>query len=549
MFTRGIPVLCGSAVDVGNIPAPRPWDMLVERCGREAMRAMEAPLRYMPLSERIAQGERWAQIQRERREQLEAFLWVEPNAAALERMLDLISMICEESRWAAGPASFEDPSRPEIDLRAAETGALLAWILRRHRAKLAEREPRVPGMLAGEVRRRLLTPLLAHDDYPFMRGEGRCPALILSDLLISCLLMERNPARRQQPVKLLLRLLDDLCARPRLIGAPYAERLADACALADLARLLKRLTRGELDLTGACPPDAWLDDALVPWLAGELFFDPSGNGMRPEASGMDLFRLGYLTRDKALSALGAQLERACERPCFSMNGRILSMEYRRAARDEDSPPPRLRRADAGGILMSRVDELCAALACAGVRANAGDMALFCGNIPVLVDPGGDVHNLPLIGGYAPVPKVPSVPTDADFGRERDLVSADLTDIYSEICPLAAYQRTLITMQGDGTVRLVDAFEFTGEVHDLEFRFVCAQRPESIPGGMRLGPVDLSWDVELRPEVAPMPESPAFPGGCHLLRLRLANPPRRLICGFTFEENETFASSNGKQKQQ
>ena len=538
MFARGIAILTSSSLDVGNIPAPRPYDALAESCGRAAMRALQAPLQFMPPSARAEDPARWARIQRNRREQLEAFLWVEPNAAALERMADLLGLIASEGRWAEGGASFDDPFRPDIDLQAAETGMLFAWTLRRHGAKLAERDPRIPGALVGEVRRRLLAPLLAHEDYPFMLGEGRCPALIISDLLMSCLLMERNPSRRQQPVKLLLRLLDRLCGEGTAEFAPYAERLADACALSDLARLLKRLTRGELDLTDALPPENMLDSALIPWMAGNYFFDPTGADMQPPASGMDIFRLGHLTRDRVLCALGAQLNRVENRPSFSLNGRVLSMEYMRAAQDESASPPRMRRAaESGRMMVSRVDALTAAIAGAGARSNAGDLALFCGNTPVIVDAGGDAHSLPLIGGFSPVAWVDEVPTDADFGKDRDLMSVDLTDAYPKICPLATYQRTLITMQSDGTVRLVDAFEFTGQVQELDFRFITAQRPQPLQdGGVRLGPVDMSWDGDMIPEFADLPATPVFPDGCYLLRFKLREPTQRLICGFTFEAN-------------
>ena len=538
MFARGIAVLISSSLDVGNIPAPRPYDALADRCGQAAMRALQAPLQFMPPSERSERPDYWARIQRERREQLESFLWIEPNAAALDRMIDLLDAICGEGRWAAGGGSFDDPTRPDIDLQAAETGVLLAWTLRRHGGKLRERDPRIFAALLGEVRRRLLAPLLAHEDYPFMLGEGRCPMLILADLLMTCLLMERNPSRRQQPVRLLLRLLDRLCGEERTEFAPYAERLADACALADLARLLKRLTRGELDLTGEQPSEGMLDGVLIPWMSGNYFFDPTGSDMLPPVSGMDIFRLGHLTRDRVLCALGAQLNRTEGRPAFSLSGRILSMEYMRAAQDETSAPPKVRpaAADGGRLMISRVDALTAAISGAGARANAGDVALFCGSKPVLVDAGGDVHSLPLIGGFAPVAWVDSAPTDADFGDDRDLMSADLTDAYPESCPLAAYQRTLITMQGDGTVRLVDAFEFTGQLRELDFRFVTAQRPQPLQGGVRLGPVDMTWDGEMLPEFVELPDSPAFPDGCWLLRLKMQEPPKRLICGFTFEAN-------------
>ena len=115
MFARGISILTGSAVDPGNIPVPRPSDLLTDRCNQAALRALQAEAEFMPPSERVREPERYARIQRARREQLEAFLWVEPNDAALERMLDLIGMILEEGCWAEH-GGFDDPAHPTIDL-------------------------------------------------------------------------------------------------------------------------------------------------------------------------------------------------------------------------------------------------------------------------------------------------------------------------------------------------------------------------------------------------------------------------------------------------
>ena len=535
MFARGINILAGSAMDPGNLPVPRPNDALADRCNQAALRALQAEAEFMPPSARAREPERYARIQRARREQLEAFLWVEPNAAAAERMLDLIGMILEEGRWAEGAKPFDDPAHPDIDLQAAETGALLAWTLRRHRALLRDAAPNLVSAMIGEVRRRLISPILLQGDYPFMGGEGRCPGLILSDLLLSCLLMEASPSRRQQPVKALMHLLDRCNLTPPRTDVPLQDRLADACALADLARLLKRLTRGELDLTREAPADARLDDVLIPWIANECFVDPAGAGIQTRVSGMDVFRLGYFSRERMLCALGAQLLRLNDRPCFSVTGRVLAMEYTRAAQDELSAPPRLRRgaSDDGRLMVSRMDGVFAALTGTGCRANAGDITLFYNNLPILADVGGEVHSLPEIDGVAPLQRPRAdLACDADFGDGRDLMSVDLTDAYPEECGLSACQRTLMMMRGEGSVHLVDAFEFLRPAREVCFRFLCVQRPIPLHDSVRLGPMTLSWDVELAPEVEELPGA----AGRFLLNLRLANPPRRLICGFRFEPN-------------
>lgn len=533
MFARGISILTGSAMDPGNIPVPRPSDALADRCNQAALRAMQAEAEYLPHSARAQDPDRYARIQRARRDQLEAFLWVEPNTAAGERMIDLIGLILEESCWAAGATGFDDPAHPAIDVQAAETGALLAWILRRHRALIRDAAPNLAGSMIGAVRSRLLAPILTQDDYPFMAGAGSCPALILSDLVLCCLLMEGSPSRRQQPVKALMHLLDRCNMTPPRSDVPLKDRLADTCALADLSRLLKRLTRGELDLTREAPQPSRLDDVLIPWVAGETFMDPAGSGAQTRVSGMDLFRLGYLRRDRVLCALGAQLHRQKERPCFSVTGRVLAMEYTRAIQDELSAPPRLKRAasEDGRTMISRMDGMFAALCGVGSRANAGDVTLFLNGMPILADMGGDVHSLPTVDGVPPLPRPRAdLACDADFGDARDLMSVELTGIYPEECGLSACQRTLMMMRGEGSVRLVDAFEFLRPARELCFRFHCIQRPIPLRDSVRLGPMTLTWDGDLEPSVEDLP------GGDHLLCLKLREPPRRVICGFRLEPN-------------
>ena len=187
MFARGISALIGSNVDAGNIPSPRPHDAYADRCAQAALRAMQAENGTMTLSERMANPELYARLQQKRREQLETFLWVEPNRDVLECILDLIGLILEEISWADRDQPVDDPARPKIDVQAAETAMLLSWVMRRHGAKLKEICPNIAAEIANQVRRRLIAPMLAHNDYPFMRGRGVCPMLILCDMLLSCL--------------------------------------------------------------------------------------------------------------------------------------------------------------------------------------------------------------------------------------------------------------------------------------------------------------------------------------------------------------------------
>ena len=454
-------------------------------------------------------------------------------------MLDLIELICQEDSWSISFEKFDNPMCPRIDMQAAETGVLFAWVLRKHGARIAEAASGMTARMLCEVRRRLFAPILNGGDYDFLRGAGTVPALILADVAVCCMLMEKNPARRQPPLKLILHTLDRLCLTKRRAPCAIVNRLMDVCALADFARLTRRLTRGEVDFTRETPPTEWLDDALIPWIGREYFFDPAGCGMTPAVSGMDYFRLGYFTRDRAIAALGAALLREQDRPAATVTGRILSMELVCAARDELSPPPRLRRAatEDGSLFLSRVGGMTCAITQGSDRANAGDIALFADAAPILIDTGrSDDHNLPMINGMRPLRQPRGgVPMDCDFQDDHDLMSADLSMCYPDACAVRAYQRTLMTMRGDQTVRLIDAFEFDAPPAQLAFRLITAQKPLIRRDCVRLGPVVITWDGDLAIEARDLEPATEASAKCFLLQCTALRPAARSIFSFTFEK--------------
>lgn len=544
MFARATTALSGSGLDVGGVCVPRPNDLMYDRCAQRAVDALRAPYPHFSASARNADPDAYHSAQCARRAALESLLWVDLNQDALDRMLDLIELICQEDCWSVSFEKFDDPMCPRIDVQAAETGVLIAWVLRKHGARIAEAASGLAARMLCEVRRRLFAPILNGGDYDFLRGAGRAPALILADIAVCCMLMEKTPSRRQPPLKLILHTLDRLCLTKRCAPCAIVDRLMDACALADFARLTKRLTRGEVDFTRETPPAEWLDDALIPWIGREYFFDPAGCGMMPEASGMDYFRLGYFTRDRAIAALGAALLRETDRPAATVTGRILSMELVRAARDEVSPPPRLRRAamEDGSLLLSRIGGMTCAITQGSDRANAGDIILFADAAPILIDTGSpDDHSLPMINGARPLRHPRSrVPMDCDFQDDHDLMSADLSLCYPDACGLRAYQRTLMTMRGDLTVRLIDAFEFGAPPAQLAFRFITAQKPLILRDCVRLGPVVMTWDGDLAIEVRDLElRDPSaaqnLPAKCCILQCTSLRPAARSIFSFTFEK--------------
>jgi len=513
---------------------------------------MLAELPRMSPSEIRQNPQRHAQLFKARREHLEALLWVEPTQAVLEKIIDIVDVILAERVWIPGAADFGPcggygPFRPPICIESTQTGVLLAWLVRKHGMALRKADPMVNSYILHAVRQRLFTPVLAHDSYPFMNGECNPNASIVCDLIFACLMLEDSPSRRQPLLKKLLRCMDEVSIDAARTKHDLEDRLMGACAVADLARLIKRLTRGEMDLTRSVPNNDWLDSILIPWISDQYFL---GNSLTPEVSGADIFRLGYLTRDKNLCAIGAQLHRRHERPAASVTGRILSVEYAHALQEECAAPPMLRRAVSpdGCIMLSRAGGLFAGM-CVNGLSNPGDITIFADGTPVVVNLGGrprcsDMpgaeypHSFPVINGVEHWDHFhEDLPGEYDFADDRDLMSADLTGIFDpRTTCLSAYQRTLMLDRDEGLIRLIEAFEFAQAPREIEFRFVTALRPLVLFGCVRLGPLTLTWDGEMRAAYEEIDCDGPFAGKAYLLRIHLRETATRMICGFRFERN-------------
>jgi len=462
-------------------------------------------------------------------------------------------MIAEESTWSANARGtpFDDDQHPEIDFQCAETLALLAWTQRCLGERLGSR---ICGKLLYEARRRVFSPFLAHADYPFMRFVGpraalaRRPLAILGDILLSALLMETDAGRRAAVARQALRLLDQAVQARGRRTEPLADELAETGAVTDLCMLLRKLTRGQLDLTEAYPTPDWLDALLVPWLDGDRFVDPATGDMRPPLSGQELFRVGLATGDEALAALGAALHRASPRPSATVTGRLMDLSCAAMLEAQAGKPPRLKHAATANnrVMLSRFGGMTCAMHTGGDRANAGALALFAGETQVLVEAPGRA-SLPLIGGVGQLTAPGEVAPEAAFGAEicpadfevrpdRELMSVDLTHAWPPRVGARSIQRTAMALRGDGVLRLVDAFDLERPA-GLAFRFITPQQPRLLQDGdarcVRLGPVDLTWEGELSCEIARVPAVDDAGEPLYCVALTPPSPVSRGFFAFSF----------------
>jgi hypothetical protein len=139
----------------------------------------------------------------------------------LDEIVNGIWLTCEETFWGV-PAhigvqkagvGLPDVAEPIVDLFAAETSQLLAWILYLLRPGLDTVSPLVAERIHLEIDRRLITPTLERDNIGWMgfispRPPNNWNPWIASNWLASTLICERNEDRRRASVHKALRVID-----------------------------------------------------------------------------------------------------------------------------------------------------------------------------------------------------------------------------------------------------------------------------------------------------------------------------------------------------
>ena len=530
MFTQAFSALM-SHYRTDALEIPRPTGARRARAESDALEALRREMTAMPLSERLRNPEAYRALQKRRREDLLSLLLADPVPDVLARVIDLIAMITEEITWSSNPQGmfFEDESHPEIDVQSAETAVLFAWAAH----LLGERlDASIVGRMRSEVRRRLFRPALIHDDYDFMRGDSACPMVIAVDLLLSALLLENDESRLGRLVRPTLKLLDECCGRHGRELAPLTETVMDVSAASDLVHLLRDMTRQYVDLSDSIPTGDWLDEILYAWIQDDLFNDPAGNGMHPALSGCDVFRIGESANDGPLIDLGAHLHHRNHLPPATVTGRLLEPSVSDRLESTFGKPQRLRYAALRNNLLmaARVPGLYCSMHVGGKRGNAGDVCLFADSTPVLVDDGSRAssHNLPAIAGREQL-AIPSRPCIADFQvrDDQEMMSVDLTHAYPAACGLRSYQRTVLTLRAEHTVRIVDALDLE-RPSTVSFRFITAVRPTILTAAIRLGCVRMTWEGDFTVSADPLE------GGLTRIEMIAVEPVRQAFFTFNFE---------------
>ena len=475
--------------------------------------AVPAPV---SIASRSSDREAWLESRRSWRRRLCGLL-LSPEASGEDAVACAVAL-AEEGRWslAADRRSFDEPSRPDIDLFAAQTGELLAWTSRRFAEPLGAAGV---ATLRSEARRRLFAPCMTQEGYGFLRGAGADALGICASLLISVALLENDATRFARLARVLLKALDAcVTVKPGCLRT-MRETAGMLASLADLNDLFG------FDVSEALADG--LDEVLCAWVDGDRLLDPAGKGIERGVSGMDIYRAGEIARDAAACRLGRYMLRQRELPSSTVSGRLLSGALEEG--DAQDKPPRLRCGASRENLrmLSRTRDFFCAMNGAAGQGNVGDVQLFSGGNAVLSGQDG-LYSVPLLAGQEQLSKPRGdCPCSFEMQDARETLSVDMTNAYPEACGLRSCQRTLMISRPERSIRWVDAVAFR-EPQELCFRFLCREKPSVFSTAIRFGGLRLTWEGDLRAEARPLRD------GRTLLTLRPSAPASRGLYAFTFD---------------
>ena len=502
-----------------------------------------------------------------------------PEAADTDGITDGIWCICEESSWvisahnvnpvpgAPKPAEYPlpDPEKPYIDLFSAQTGMILSLASALLGERLDAVTPMIRQRIRAEIRRRILQPFTATDDFWWMgvrrKDLNNWTPWILSNIMVCAVL---DPMPRERLAAVLARCCEMLDRYLAVLpedggcdeGAGYWNMAGGA--LLDCLEILEKVTGGEMTFWDnekirrilAFPRKAALCDG---WFVNFADCDA-----RPFLSGERLERAGEKLGDAALAALGTRIrghvaDQLSDVPHLT---RVLDLLFHPAAEAAEAAAPADEWLPDLQVRVVRRGEWI--LACKGGHNgenhnhnDVGSFILMQGGAPAVVDAGNMLytaktfseerytlwnvqarwHNLPLIGGEEQQPGEAFRAENAE--RTPDGMTLDMEKAYRAEAGVQRLRRSFsLTAAG---LRLRDEIGLE-EAKPVTWVFLLREKPawdgrRVTAGKMQiLCPEGLECAAEEKPVTDPR-MARNWPGSLWRVRLQ-SRPEKRFSMEFT-----------------
>lgn len=437
----------------------------------------------------------------------------------LRQLMDGLWLICEETSWvipahernasrARGPLPSRDIPDQGIDLFAAETGALLAWVGFLLGDELDDRCPAVLGRIEVEVRERIIYQFLDRTDQWWMGLEpsghdylNNWTPWCVSNCLSALFLVEKDDTRRYEGIRKAVGCLERyLDQQPEDGGCDEGPGywIAAAGALCDCLDLFRLASGGELDAFGRPLVREMARFLRRVHIDGEWFVNFGDGGARLKPPPALLHHFGDLVDDDELKNLGLSFlsestaPPARWYPVFRQLTLLFSFAEMRAAKEGrksgSSHPPersaydtRTRSGDVtwlpdSEVFVCRSDGLF--LAAKGAHNgeshnhnDVGQFVIFSDGEPFIIDAGvgeytrktfsderydiwtmqSAYHNLPRIVGYDQQPGKAFRASECRVDTDDTTIgfSLELKNAYPEDAGILQWQRSVVCHADDG----------------------------------------------------------------------------------------------------
>ena len=460
-------------------------------------------------------------------------------------LIEGLQLICDEPTWVV-PAHYDDltPSgaapafttRPQdhvIDLFAAETGNLLAWVAYVCESRFSSCNPDVLQRLHQELQQRIMTPYLMHTDFWWM-GYGEAPIgnwtpWCTSNCIGTSLLVEPDPTRCYQTVEKACFSLDQFINTYAEDGGcnegPMYWNFAGAC-LFDSLEMLNEASHRAFDVFqhpiiknigtyiykvhihglsfvnfADCPPKIPLDAALI-------------------------YQYGKRIGDPHLQTLGIHLHGLLDQLDPEKNVRMKIYRFLMDLTDPPpdrsiSPPLRLPRdtyLNNIQVMVSRECERPGTGFVMGVKGghnqeehnhnDVGNVIVYLDGQPVIIDAGmlqytkqsfstqrydlwamqSAYHNVPLINGTMQQNGLNFRAQHAHrYLSDKHAVtfSADIASAYPAEAGITTWERQCTFHRDPVAIHIQDAFCFDPEENRYELRYLTCQEPQINATGIHI----------------------------------------------------------------
>jgi hypothetical protein len=452
----------------------------------------------------------------------------------LDDIVNGIWAICEETSWI-GVMHSEEAVLPlgkghSLDLRAAETGSLLAWSSYLLRDELNKITPHIVQRIQVEVKRRILDAYMERDDY-FWMGFAKRPVnnwnpWINSCFLTALLLVEEDSGCRWKGLTKFLASLDAFLESYHSDGGcdegtTYWDRAGGA--LLDCLELLKHATGDRVDLfkepliqnIGRYIYRAHIHD-------GYFINFADGSAKITNFQSVQAYKYGVLIEDPMLCDQAVHQNRLSsakliQHPWYPMLRSLSEIKYYAAMNRADVTPPYLKDVWLEGIQVMAAREQSGSPAGLYIAAKGGhndeshnhndigQFILYADGYPVIVDAGvnsynkqtfsdqryelwtmrSTYHNVPTVNGYEQLPgrdyKADSVVYMAN--EESARLMLDLASAYPAEAGIREWYREITLYRSSPTsVKLHDVYDLSTACNALQWQFMtCCEVQEVCPG--------------------------------------------------------------------